>query len=442
MIKKYAFLKKILIAVFALFIALPCFAQSDDIGDYGSWATEHNQQLVNGAISQDLRNFSPPTTDISVPIEAQLGLSFMGGLSKVGMSLDYSLSNFVIIFMLIAYAFWVAMEAYNLIESGGDAKETVKKVLMKGLLISGWIIILDFGIIQAFTMIMIPIVSVGSFITNTIWQGVTSAAGYSTADFETTCNAITQYASSNISATLATVPDSGVTPSTLDSLKLSTESAAGLLCIPTQMSSFFWSIIRIGWGWVISNIGVSLFGAVIGLYITYLGLKNIWKFLFISLSIIADLFMGLLLLPFTAIAETIAKTNYKGVAGDLFNSFLDIFKETEKLEKQINRIIKAVLYFMCLAVAIGVSISLLTFIIDPVTGQISPDMNVDGMGGAIILILALLLVCYMAEKSQKLAEDWGGKIDAGLGEQVQKGVSTLWDGSKKRWKQLRDLGKK
>lgn len=441
MIKKYSFLRKILIAVFALFIALPGFAQSGDIGDYGMWATEYNQKLVNSTISQDLRNFSPEVIDASVPIEAKLGLAFMGGLSKVGMSLDYSFRNFVIIFMLLAYAFWVAFEAYNLIESVGDAKETVKNVVMKGLIISAWIIILNFGIVRAFTIIMIPIISAGSFISNMIWQSVTGAAGYSLDDFQTTCDAIKLYAATNISSTLMTIPDSGVTQSTLDSLKLSTASAAGLLCIPAQMSTFFWSIIKIGWGWVVSNVGASLFGAVIGLYITYLGLKNIWKFLFVSLSVIADLFMGLLLLPFTAIAETTAKTNYKGVAGDLFNTFLEIFK-AEKLEVQINRIIKAALYFMCLAVAIGVSISLLTFIIDPVTGQISPDMNIDGLGGSIILILALLLVSYMAEKSQKLAEDWGGKIDAGLGDKLQKGVSTLWDGTKKRYKTLRDMGKK
>ena len=112
----------------------------------------------------------------------------------------------------------------------------------------------------------------------------------------------------------------------------------------------------------------------------------------------------LLLLPFTAIAETTAKTQYKGVAGDIFNTFLDIFK-AEKLETQITRIVKAALYFVCLAVATGVAVSLLTFVVNPASGEI---LTSGGLDGAILLILSLMLVCYMAEKSQKLATDWGG----------------------------------
>ena len=64
---------------------------------------------------------------------------------------------------------------------------------------------------------MIPIISAGSFISNMIWQSVTGAAGYSLDDFQTTCDAIKLYAATNISSTLTTIPDSGVTQSTLDS---------------------------------------------------------------------------------------------------------------------------------------------------------------------------------------------------------------------------------
>ena len=119
---------------------------------------------------------------------------------------------------------------------------------------------------------------------------------------------------------------------------------------------------------------------------------------------------------------------------------MEIFK-AEKLEKQINRVIKAALYFVCLAVAIGVSLALLTFVIDPSTGQISSQMNMDGIGGIIVLILTLLLVCYMAEKAEGLAKKWGGEIDGGFGTQVQKDVTKLWEISKARWKQLKNLKK-
>ena len=157
-----------------------------------------------------------------------------------------------------------------------------------------------------------------------------------------------------------------------------------------------------------------------------------------ALGVIADIFLSILLLPFTAIAETIAKTSYKGIAGDIFNSFLDIFK-AEKLETQINRIIKAALYFVCLAVATGVSISLLTFVIDPYTGHV---LSAGGFDGAIMLILSLLLVCYMADKANDLATKWGGKIEGNFGDQVKKDVTNLWKVSKSNWEKLRKLGKK
>ena len=101
MIKRCGFLRKILVTVVAIFFALPGFAQSGDIGDYGMWATEYNQKLVNGAISQDLKKFSPDATDITVPIEAKLGLMFMKALSSIDYILQNSLVSFTIIFLLI-----------------------------------------------------------------------------------------------------------------------------------------------------------------------------------------------------------------------------------------------------------------------------------------------------------------------------------------------------
>lgn len=425
MMKTRDFLRKILIVIFAIFIAVPGFADttygSGDIGDYGTWATEENRSLVTGRIVDELNNFGPTATTVAhsyVPIEAKLGLAFMGGMARVGVALDNSLATFAIMFMLIAYAFLIAFEAYHLIGSGGDAKKAVEDILKKGLIISAWLIVLKFGIAHAFTTIMVPIISAGTYIATTIWDAITGVVGYKLPD---TCEAIRQYAAT----------------SAPENLQITADSAAGLLCIPTQMSAFFTTIIGIGWKWVIAGVGASLFTSAIGLYITYLALKSIWKYLFIALGVIADIFLSLLLLPFTAIAETTAKTQYKGVAGDIFNSFLDIFK-AEKLETQITRIVKAAIYFVCLAVATGVSVSLLTFVVNPNTGQLLTGFGFDG---AILLILSLLLVCYMAEKSQKLASDWGGKIESGLGDKVKKDTEKLWELTKKRWKQARDIVK-
>ncbi len=427
MIKMHAIFRKILIAIFAVFIAIPAFADtfmggSGDIGDFGRWATEENRNLVTSRIVDELQHFGPTATNVThayVPVEAKVGLAFIGGMTQIATTLDKTLGQFAIMFMLIAYAFWVAFEAYNLIGTAGDAKKTIENVLKKGLIISVWLIVLKFGIARAFTMIMVPIVSAGTFIATTIWESITSAAGYT---LPNTCEAIKQYATTALPV----------------NVQITADAASGLLCIPTQMSAFFMTIIEIGWKWVIAGVGTSLFTSIIGIYITYLALKSIWKYMFIALGVIADIFLSLLLLPFTAIAETTAKTQYKGVAGDIFNTFLDIFK-AEKLETQITRIVKAALYFVCLAVATGVAVSLLKFVVNPASGEI---LTSGGLDGAILLILSLMLVCYMAEKSQKLATEWGGKIETGFGDQVKKDTEKLWDLTKKRWKQTRDLFKK
>lgn len=431
MIKIHNFLKKILIAGVAIFLTTPVFAGIGEVGDYGMWATSHNQELVNNQISDELTRFGPGPTVSSVPIDAKLGLAFMGGMAKIGNALipplnsnssQASFVNFIVLFMLLAYAFWVAFEAYNLSISSGDAKKALKDVITTGIWISVWIIILKMGIAEYFAMIMVPIISVGAFISSFILDATTSISGI---QLENHCDAIKNY------AVMYTPRD----------LQITATSAAELLCIPSQMSNFFMTTMKIGWQWVINGVGVSLFSVLVGLYVTYLSLKCIWKYLFIALGVIADIFLALMLLPFTAIAETTAKTNYKGVAGDIFNTFLSIFK-AEKLETQINRIVKAAVYFICLAIAIGVSLSLMSFIIDPRTGSFTPPQGMnDFLGGSIILILTLLLVCYIADKSESLAEKWGGKIDAGIGQDVQKDVKKVWDTAKKRWKQLKNLKK-
>ena len=44
-----------------------------------------------------------------------------------------------------------------------------------------------------------------------------------------------------------------------------------------------------------------------------------------ALNVVADLFLTVLMLPFTAIAETTSKTKYKGIVGDIFNTFMGLF---------------------------------------------------------------------------------------------------------------------
>ena len=436
MIKIRELFRKICIIIIALFIATPGFAESDDIGDYGTWATETNIAMVKDNMKNELNNFGPKDTVINdnfVPLDAKIGLAFMGGMSKVGKALDMSLVRFAILFILIAYAFWVSFEAYNLILAKENVNKSIKNIVIKGMWIAIWIAILNAGIAEIFMTIMAPVISLGTFISQTILDSVTSLTGQHLIN---NCAAIKQYAANS----LAHTNGAGFAPETLDSVKISSESAAELLCLPAQMSAFFMTIMKIGWKWIVSGVGFSLLSAVFGIYIIYLALKNLWKFLFISLDVIAELFLGVLLLPFTAIAETTAKTNYKGVAGDIFNSFLTIFT-TEDLKTQINRVIKACIYFICLAITISVSVSLLTIVINPTTGQLL-DYTYHDLQDVIILILILLLIFHMASKSQSLAEEWCGKLDAGFGTQLKSDVTRLWTISKEYWKKIRGKGGK
>ena len=171
------FLGKIMIALVAIFIALPCFAVGD-VGDYGSWATEPNRELVTASIVQDLNKFGPTATTVSdsyVPLDAKLGLAFMGGMTTIINAVGTPLVHFAILFMLIAYAFWVAFEAYNLIGSGGDAKKAVRDILIKGIWISVWLVALQFGLDKGFAMIMMPVVYIGNVIANIILTAVSAA---------------------------------------------------------------------------------------------------------------------------------------------------------------------------------------------------------------------------------------------------------------------------
>lgn len=287
-------------------------------------------------------------------------------------------------------------------------QKTIENVLKKGLIISVWLIVLKFGIARAFTMIMVPIVSAGTFIATTIWESITSAAGYA---LPNTCEAIRQYATTALPG----------------NVQITADAASGLLCIPTQMSAFFMTIIEIGWKWVIAGVGTSLFTSIIGIYITYLALKSIWKYMFIALGVIADIFLSLLLLPFTAIAETTAKTQYKGVAGDIFNTFLDIFK-AEKLETQITRIVKAALYFVCLAVATGVAVSLLTFVVNPASGEIFNQWRSGWRNIVDFVVNAGLL--------------YGGKIAKTGNRMGWKNRNRFWRPGKKRHRKIVGINKK
>ena len=79
------------------------------------------------------------------------------------------------------------------------------------------------------------------------------------------------------------------------------------------MSGFAYAAIQAGWRWIIAGFGNSAFAITCGLA-TIIGFIYLaWKFAFVAFGVIADLFLGIMMLPFTAIAETVGKTSHETI---------------------------------------------------------------------------------------------------------------------------------
>ena len=375
-----------------------------DVGDYGNWATPDNIDLFKTDITHDMEQFQPePIVSDYVPFEAKIGLAMMNGFSIVADVLDSSLVRFAIIFMIIAYIFWSMFEAYNMMKNGSSAMDFGVNLVKKGGVILIWIIILNFGPAQVFMWIMGPIISVGTYMSNLILNAIAGAIGTELPD---TCAAIRDYAAANTSGNML----------------IDANAAADILCVPTRLSGFFTTAVVAGWKWMIAGIGTSAFTVLVGATFIVIFLYTGFKFLLMGLGVIMDLFLSVLMLPFTAIAETIKSTSYKGIAGDIFNGFLGLFKP-ESLSRQIQRFIDAAIYFVSLSIVIAVCAALLSGTVDANLASEIPTLENDGF---IITLLTGCLVAYLANRADKIAtEDIGGKIDASFGKKFGDDVKRL-----------------
>ena len=401
---------KIIIAVITMVIVMPCatYAASNlpmaDVGDHGNWATADNIELFKTDITHDMEQFQPePIVSDYVPFEAKIGLAMMNGFSIVADVLDSSLVRFAIIFMIIAYIFWSIFEAYNMIKNGSSAMDFAVNLFKKGGVIIIWSIILQFGPTQVFMWIMGPIISVGTYMSNLILNAIAGAIGTELPD---TCAAIRDYAAANTSGNML----------------IDANAAADILCVPTRLSGFFTTAVVAGWKWMIAGIGTSAFTVLVGATFIVIFLYTGFKFLLMGLGVIMDLFLSVLMLPFTAIAETIKSTSYKGIAGDIFNGFLGLFKP-ESLQNQIQRFINAAIYFVSLSIVIAVCAALLSGTVDANLASEIPTLENDGF---IITLLTGCLVAYLANRADKIAtEDIGGKIDTSFGKKFGDDVKRL-----------------
>ncbi|MBQ2005198.1 MAG: hypothetical protein II219_00095, partial [Alphaproteobacteria bacterium] len=119
MLKNICKFLSILLVAFTCNVSVAATANipNGNIGDYGSWATKENHEMLMSAMKEDFNNFEPQIAknqimDDYVPVEAKVGMAFMNAMTHVGAVLDSALVRFAVIFILIMYAFWIGFEAY------------------------------------------------------------------------------------------------------------------------------------------------------------------------------------------------------------------------------------------------------------------------------------------------------------------------------------------
>lgn len=378
-----------------------------EIGEYGNWVTVENMETFNTEILSDTDQFQKQfQTDIKsqnfVPIEVRLGLMFMKALSSIDYVLQLSLIRFTIMFLLFMYAFWIGLNAYKMIRESTDYKKVLYDIFTKGLTIAIWIMVLNYGPAKIFTVVISPIIALGTYLSDFILDAVAETYNVNLPD---TCATIHKYVDANNTGKFL----------------IDADAAANIMCLPGRISTYFYHAVGTAFDWIKYGFGRghSITAIAVGIVAIFMFIKCIFKYAFMTLGVVTDLFLTLLMLPFTALAESMPKIDEKNYVGQIFNGFLSIFN-TKKLSDVISIFINAAIYFVSLAIIIAICAALLTNII-----------SVDGttqyvVGSAMTTILAGYLVLYLAGQADKLATQVGGKIDNSFGTTLEKGAKQIW----------------
>ncbi len=404
-------LSKLLFASVAIVIAFGGTAYADNNLNASetyteNWATEENLDLIRESITNDIRNIAPTQlVDNFVPIEAKVGLAFMNALSQVAEGLYNSLMPFIKAFIIIMFIFWVGFEVYNSMQGDNNVNKLVTGLVKKAGIVVIWLIILQNEPIKLFSYVMEPIISIGTFLADTILNAGTAVSGMILPD---TCDAIHNYTASHIGTDV-----------------LTSEMASNILCIPTRMSGFCYNMIATGWE-LIAGESTGAWNAVVdtctGIALIFMFISVAWKFAFIALGVILDLFLGLIMLPFTALAETIGTTSLQAIPGQVYNAFTSVFKP-EKLSDQINRLVNALIYFVSLSIVVGFCSALVgSVFVNSSTGEIALTSN-----GFWIAFIVAMLVWYFASQAESIAKKLGGSINDSMGTALRGDVNKLWN---------------
>ena len=404
------FLRHLLICVFcATAIIGSSYAAGNapygDVGEYGNWATVDNMEKYNANLSSDVKTFQQTfQTNLHstnfVPVEVKLGLVFMKALSSIDYVLQISLVRFVIWFLFIMYAFWIGLEAYRMIRESSDYRTVLYDIFIKGATIAVWVIILEIGPAKLFTMIVSPIMSLGVYLSDFILGAVAQTYNVVIPD---TCATIHQYVDAN----------------TAGQMLIDSDAAANIMCLPARLSVYFYHATASAFEWMVNGFGHSATMVIVGAVCVVIFIRCIFKYAFMTLGIVADLFLTLLMLTFTALAESMPGTKETNYAGQIFSGLLKVFN-TQKLSSVISKFINAAIYFVSLAIVIAICAALLTNIVSIST------TNEFHVGSAMTMILCGSLVFYLAYKTEELVKQIGGSIDNSFSKQLQSDTKTLW----------------
>ncbi len=383
-----------------------------DVGEYGAWINQDNMEKFSESLSSDVTQFQNKfETDIKsptfVPIEVKIGLALMKALYDINGILQISLVPFAIIFLFVMYALWIGLEAYKLIRDSGNYKKTLYDIFKTGIIIAVWMMILDYGPAKIFAMIIGPIMSIGTYLSDFILN--TTGQMYNV-DIPDTCAVIHQYVDAHNTGKLL----------------IDANAAANIMCLPGRISTYFYHATATGFQWMLYGFTHSITAIFIGAVSIFVFIKCIFKYAFMTLGVVTDLFLKLLMLPFTAISESLPKTSESNYAGQLFTGLSKIFNSANfKLSDVIAAFINATIYFVSLSIIISICAVLLSNII-----ALNGD-HTYSVAASMTALLTGCLVLYLANKADEYSKKIGGKIDNSFGTKLQSDAKTLLGDAKK-----------
>lgn len=411
-----------------LFITSICsisFAESNlpEVGDFGNWMIEENMTQYNDSIRNDVDNFQQRFNQnikqsTFVPIEIRLGLMFMKALDPISQAIRSNLVSFTTVFLFIMYAFWIGLNAYKTIRESTDYKQVFYEIFTKGFVIVIWVIILNYPTDELFAKIFGPILSIGTSISNFILDSVVGniIQNQESNNLSNTCIAIHNYVNANMMPTGS--PDE-VKPI------LSPDMMANIMCLPGRLSTFFYHAMGEAFVWITNGlkIGTPITSTIVGIVALVIFIKCIFKYAFMTLGIIVDLFFTIMMLPFTALAESMPSINEKNYAGQIFSGLLKVFN-TKKLSDVLATFINTAIYFVSLSIVIAICAILLKLL-----------TNFGGSDGfsldsSLAVLVTGCLVLHIADKAEDLATQLGGKIDNAFGKQLESDTKNMWSGLK------------